>query len=75
MAATAAGLFFKEALMDKKMRANLILLQVKAIQDGRFEKRTGDLLTLVNEVIRDAEALAEETLESDSDDPTKKDAA
>lgn len=75
MAATAAGLFFKEALMDKKMRANLILLQVKAIQDGHFEKRTGDLLTLVNEVIRDAEALAEETLESDSDDPTKKDAA
>ena len=60
--------------MDKKTRAKLVLLQVKAIQDGSYENRTGDLLTLVNEVIRDAEALAEE-IDSEPDEVDEKKAA
>ena len=48
--------------MDKKTRAKLILLEVKAVQEGNYENRTRDLLTLVNEVVRDAKALAEDTI-------------
>lgn len=54
--------------MDKKTRAKLILIEVKAVQEGDYQNRTGDLLTLVNEVVRDAKALAEDTIADPSDD-------
>ncbi len=57
--------------MDRKTRAKLLLLEVRAIQDGNYEGRTGDLLTLVNEIVRDAQALAEETIEQDDTEDKK----
>jgi hypothetical protein len=54
--------------MNKKTRAKLLILEVQALQDGNYENRTDDLLTLVNEVVRDAKALAEDTIADSSDD-------
>lgn len=52
--------------MERADRAKLILLQIEAVQTGDFEARNTDLLVLINEVIRDAKYLAEETLELES---------
>lgn len=47
--------------MHVKSRAKLILLEIEALQSAEPDE-TSNILTLVNEVIRDAKQLAEETL-------------
>lgn len=48
--------------MTKNQRANAILMQIEAIQGDAYEGRFSDLLTLVNETLRDAYALAEDVV-------------
>lgn len=50
-----------ESSMHVKSRAKLILLEIEALQSAEPDE-TSNILTLVNEVIRDAKQLAEETL-------------
>ncbi len=44
--------------MDKVTTAKLVLLQLTALEEGK-DLPTTNLLTLVNEVLRDAKSLAE----------------
>ncbi len=48
--------------MERTIVAKLVLIQIDAIQTGDFENRSIDRLALINELIRDAKQLAEETL-------------
>lgn len=52
--------------MDKKRhKSHLILFQLAAIEEGNFDQGSIRLITLVNEVLRDAKELAEETLKDE----------
>lgn len=58
--------------MDRKRhKAQLILFQVAAIEEGNFDQGSIRLITLVNEVLRDAKELAEETLKDEPQEVKK----
>lgn len=48
----------------KTHKAELILIQIQALQEATPDN-TSNMLTLVNEIVRDAKQLAEEVLKSD----------
>lgn len=50
----------------KDHKAKLILIQMEAL-NGEFEGRTADLMALINEILRDSKALAEEVLEENKE--------
>lgn len=51
--------------MDIKIKAKLLLIEIKAVQE--FSGDTRGLLTLVNEVFRDAKTIAEIIVDKDED--------
>lgn len=52
--------------MNKLHHAQLLLLQIDAIQGDAYEGRMEDLLALVNEVLRDSYALAKAVTEEEA---------
>ena len=61
--------------MNKRLKAEMLLFEITAIEEGNFDARTRELLVLINEVLKDARALAtyvlDEELAKDKNDIKK----
>ena len=44
--------------MNKRLKAEMLLFEITALEEGDFEGRSIDLMLLVEEVFKDARALA-----------------
>lgn len=57
--------------MSKIRNAKLVLVQIESMQTGDFTGRVADGMTLANEVMRNAKALAEEILKEEAQEEAK----